>query len=1636
MSSNAASATKTAPVHPAILSTFGPGRGSGSSEFSAWAYLTRPRPKQKHDGDNDGGDGDAKLPNLVTAHANSLRIYTVLPNAGTLALTAVYDNLAGTICSLDVIPFGTGGNRQDGTGDDDDPFEISEGESSCFDGLLLGFAGHPRLSVVYPSAPMVGSGVGTGGVLLASSIIDLTPVLNEQSMGGASYLEQDIIVSVNTSSTSANNIDPTVSVVLGGGITIASFTLHKGPRPREGLSIMNSPSSTWWRVASEPHILPLASLASKVRVVDFGDANKFSAASTSVNMRGGRGTSGTAVGTGPCLGHGFGDILDVAFLSGFTESTLLVLHTNPKKGGGRPWAGRLGRTAEVPLSTVGDDDKTGGDGVVLETISTGTKYGLSLTAISLSVHQKRSVVLWSLLDALPADAWKLVPHPTDGVLVWGVNTIVYASSLGKIKCALATNGFAKIGCPNGLLPPSFESSYRSTSVYLEPNPSPLPKLSLQLEGAQVEFVTENIALVCLGNGSLHSLQFHRSIDISSPTVMSLSPLTHRVGGLGVASCLSILAKKCHANSVGKFLRAHEAVAKYEKEEGNNVPDPEIQASGLLFLGSRMGDCTLLAFSMNIPTLLITSGLDENEESSMFESGKRKFEANKSVSGSNRSNKRNKDNNKSGDENENVTAEIDILQLEEEDLYRDTDEVDNNATSFSVVSNEDSDVGDVGSNPLRRSIRSLSVCRSILALDSLTGLGPLGPGCYGPVATCPSLTKNDNETLHLMTDISTSMFHSAFSSAARHYIMPCGFGASGGLVILTTPGRDNIGSSILGESDLCNMEGAVFGLPRSNRVLLGKGDGAGAIVLRGVVREGIEEFEEIELEEDKSDEMEVDDSDCLLKSVDVLRKTKLLAVSEVSFGSKSVFSVFFVESPSSNGNPYSIVVMSSDHDSDSGSDINLEVVFVHRISEVPGSVHGKLVSITPMVADKKTKALSIGCVWSSGHACVYGISIDEQQVDSTKAVGTKHKQKGAENKTVSFEVSEWTLVGNTPGKSAKAWEDQQKGFYGSDNIVAMDLFSLPRQVFEAQSSSSPYEKMHEACASSSPLPDPLPSFLPDRLSMHGTWCEGHNHSQEQIFVAICRRSGKLEIYDLLDLERSSEDASPIWQSCGCSHGASVLAHSDQVIKVRLPESHQVEAAEIRVFVTGPSLSLDDENDAERDAWMLRSLCILVNTSLGDLHLYSGCKRSSNLNLEFTRIPLGNVSRPSEEAGRHLTKLRRKGIVSESEVTEFRPNRLHRFCAISGEDGLFAATQRPLWFVSERGTPTVVSHKSRHVAPAGGRPVPVSGFSAAMPTLFQNAGSGFLTLHERIGRIGSQRLTLYSGLDDVFSPHGVLPGGGICVQKVPLGVTVRHIEFIDDASVSTSSRPIYVMLISREIEADQSYLNDDGLSPEERQRIKEEKEAARIKKQVEADLGGFDIEQEWVEEIEREDCFEVDRNLGFAPLIPQRKYEVWLVDASSQFSVLDKYELNDFEHGTALKSLFLTNVMEDSDETPVKSLFVSVGTSFIDQDGEDLASKGRILLFQVKKAKGKGQGVDRRHTPLHLNLKSEKEITVGPVTSLSSLKSEDTYRVVVGAGAEVTVEQWGSGKLTQVGFYHAHMQVQEIVLFKTFFLLSDA
>jgi len=163
--------------------------------------------------------------------------------------------------------------------------------------------------------------------------------------------------------------------------------------------------------------------------------------------------------------------------------------------------------------------------------------------------------------------------------------------------------------------------------------------------------------------------------------------------------------------------------------------------------------------------------------------------------------------------------------------------------------------------------------------------------------------------------------------------------------------------------------------------------------------------------------------------------------------------------------------------------------------------------------------------------------------------------------------------------------------------------------------------------------------------------------------------------------------------------------------------------------------------------------------------------------------------------------------------------------------------------------------------------------------------------------------------------------LCTEKIPLGVTVRSIRFIDDASISTGAHPLYAVLISREIEADQSGLNDDGLTPEEKKRQKETKDAEKVKRQVEADLGGFDVEQEWVEEIEREDCFEVDMSLGGAPPIQKRAYALWVVDASNSWSVVDSHELGEFDHAMTMEVLSLTEVCSSSRCTNLLALHVS-------------------------------------------------------------------------------------------------------------------
>lgn len=124
---------------------------------------------------------------------------------------------------------------------------------------------------------------------------------------------------------------------------------------------------------------------------------------------------------------------------------------------------------------------------------------------------------------------------------------------------------------------------------------------------------------------------------------------------------------------------------------------------------------------------------------------------------------------------------------------------------------------------------------------------------------------------------------------------------------------------------------------------------------------------------------------------------------------------------------------------------------------------------------------------------------------------------------------------------------------------------------------------------------------------------------------------------------------------------------------------------------------------------------------------------------------------------------------------------------------------------------------------------------------------------------------------------------------------------------------------------------------------------------------------------------------------------------------------------------SNTSEVSSDDFKKRLFIAVGVGIVEKNGEDVSSKGKVLLFNIE-SRDEAPGV----TPqgVELALAFEKDVFHGPVSSLTCFSSEGKNRLVIGAGADINVEQWGQGRLLQVGFFRATMQVRSgclVVLF---------
>ena len=1529
------SAPASRPVHPCSVTVTK--HGSRGAEFSTWAYLTHHRHSTAAADADDTTDPAAALPNLVTASGSSIHVHSHCPQTGKLKVEYSFPHVAGTIVFLETL-------------------SAKNPDTEC-DALLVGFGSPARLSVVTLEEQQ------QGRILQAVSLLDFSSIFSDYSCGATTQEDaiytmlggggDDLYIHTQQATTgthekqNSNRIQKssysrqkrpnrsrrpgyaTVAAIIGGGTAVAVTELVSHLLPNQ-----DQQQHTHGWIAQEPYVLPLYSLSTQLphlrdSATAEQDANANAGAAAESSMR-------------PMV-TGWGDILHAAFLSGYLEPVLVLLHTPP---GGTTWAGRLARE-----NTMGPPP-------------------LYLTALSVSVSHERTALLWSLPTT--NDAHTILPLSNGtSCLVLGVNSIVSVLA-GRIHQVMAVNGWAHATYPAVLKP----RLHGNVPV----------KLALQLDGSQCCLVTENAALIVLRRGQVYLLQRAAGLWSVVPTGQSLMSM----GEVAHLRSLPLLSLKSQPDLMSKLFNPKKMAT---KKEGDQMNDSFVN-TGLVFAGSRLGDSLLMGYTVDT-TMIPMSAMEQDDNSE-----KKDPKSEQRV--------------KVDPEEKKAIAPIhedeDILAMEEEELYAPVSKTDQSTPNVVPPSEDEGEDDYLQMRKRQRSSAKCSILRELKALDRLVNLGPLGASQEGPIAGAP-----DFVSLESSVDIGED----ARVYSAPAFVFPSGFGSSGGLALVTAPGRDD--RMIAAEEDCLNVE-CIFSLPRSNIVLLGmseKSDGGGIKIFKETHPNGEAQMEELDL------------SECLDQdAISMLFGSSALLLNASEVGDDGTFCVLLQKSEGQFQLSWSVCLMHWDRETEKGS-------VVKEIPLISTNSDEKLDSSTPFLIGEDSSC--VGLRWSSGRASILLFSADGANQVCDIPDGRENEMEQDDEK---FEED----------PDAKRIKD----FYDSKNVVSIDVFrarkglSMPGRLGEGQGALE--EEAPEITSSDGASKLEGKDFDEDDMELYGITPLGDPKEKKESlssdsekpkrlldddsngfarFVAVFRQNGILELYTL----ESDGSLSFCWECFGGARGLHILAPSPRAPPLSLPRSHTVKIEEARFFECGPSLDEGDEGENH-----FRNMCLAVTTSSGDFFLYS-TKQRGRQSFVFEREIISTQCRKTQEQARHKTKLSKKGMIpklSPNSSWEYSYNKLHRFQGISGQDGLFAAITQPKWVVTERGRPTTLNHRTRHSAPAGGSDYPVAGFSSPLST------GGFLTLHERVGRYGSQRLTMFKGISSMFDKDGLIPGGGVCIERISMGVTVRQLQFIDDPTISSPDHPLYAVLVSRELEVDQSDLNDDGMTAEERAQAEKEKEEARIQRQVEADLGGFDVEQEWVEEIARDDVFKIDKTLGGAPPVQKEFYSIWIVDAANEWRVVDSFDLEEYEHGLTLRVMQLSEFKEEpgsassetlSEDLP-SSTFVTCGTGTLNHNGEDVASKGRALLFEVKRFDP--SMVKRMGSQMVAGLKLvyEKEIFHGPVTTLACLSIDGRNRLIVGAGADINVEQWGNGRLTQVGFFRATMQIVEIMMFKSFLLLSDA
>ncbi|RWS28719.1 Cleavage and polyadenylation specificity factor subunit 1-like protein [Leptotrombidium deliense] len=149
-------------------------------------------------------------------------------------------------------------------------------------------------------------------------------------------------------------------------------------------------------------------------------------------------------------GEKINNIIDIQFLHGYYEPTLLILHEPV-----RTWAGRVAVRQDT----------------------------CAMVALSLNVHQRVHPIIWST-NHLPYDCFKAlpVPKPVGGVLIFAVNSLTYLNQ-SVPPYSVSLNGFTDVS-----------SSFPMT---------PQKGIKLSLDCAKATFLSNDKLVITLKNGDLY-----------------------------------------------------------------------------------------------------------------------------------------------------------------------------------------------------------------------------------------------------------------------------------------------------------------------------------------------------------------------------------------------------------------------------------------------------------------------------------------------------------------------------------------------------------------------------------------------------------------------------------------------------------------------------------------------------------------------------------------------------------------------------------------------------------------------------------------------------------------------------------------------------------------------------------------------------------------------------------------------------------------------------------------------------------------------------------------------------------------------------------------------------------------------------